>query len=250
MNFPTSTYVGRLYVESRHLPATQGGGGDIHDVMATPFGVRLLVGDVMGTGLPANRTGLLVLNAWRDLACTEPSLAGIAVRLHALIARSGHPERFVPAPLVNFPVASADDALAAETVLAPGGTISPSPAESWIELVCCGHPPPLLLRDGSAAFIEPYAAPPLGLLDMAEGWCRASMIPVGDGDQLLLYTDGVSEARDAAGRFFPLAQVTADTIRDTGPDRAPLLDVLAARLDEHVGERACDDILLLLVTMR
>ena len=65
MNFPTSTHVGRLYVESRHLPATQGGGGDIHDVMATPFGVRLLVGDVMGTGLPANRTGLLVLNAWR-----------------------------------------------------------------------------------------------------------------------------------------------------------------------------------------
>jgi len=235
MNFPTSTHVGRLYVESRHLPATQGGGGDIHDVMATPFGVRLLVGDVMGTGLPANRTGLSVLNAWRDLACTEPSLAGIAVRLHALIARSGHPERFVTALLVNFPVESADGAPA---------------AGSWAELVCCGHPPPLLLRDGSAAFIEPYAAPPLGLLDLAEGWCRASMIPVGDGDQLLLYTDGVSEARDPAGRFFPLAQLTADTVRDTGPDRAPLLDVLAARLDEHVGERACDDILLLLVTMR
>jgi len=106
------------------------------------------------------------------------------------------------------------------------------------------------VRDGSAAFIEPYAAPPLGLLDLAEGWCRASMIPVGDGDQLLLYTDGVSEARDAAGGFFPLAQVTADTVRDTGPDHAPLLDVLVARLDEHVGARACDDILLLLVTMR
>ena len=236
MNLPTSTHVGRLYVESRHLPATQGGGGDIHDVMATPFGVRLLVGDVMGTGLPANRTGLSVLNAWRDLACTEPSLAGIAVRLHALIARSGHPERFVTALLVNFPVESADG--------------SAPPAGSRAELVCCGHPPPLLVRDNSAAFIEPYAAPPLGLLDLAEGWCRASMMPVGDGDQLLLYTDGVSEARDADGRFFPLAQVTADTVRGTCPDRAPLLDVLVARLDEHVGDRCCDDILLLLVTMR
>lgn len=236
MNLPTSTHVGRLYVESRHLPATQGGGGDIHDVMATPFGVRLLVGDVMGTGLPANRTGLSVLNAWRDLACTEPSLAGIAVRLHALIARSGHPERFVTALLVNFPVESADG--------------SAPPAGSRAELVCCGHPPPLLVRDNSAAFIEPYAAPPLGLLDLAEGWCRASMMPVGDGDQLLLYTDGVSEARDADGRFFPLAQVTADTVRGTCPDRAPLLDVLVARLDEHVGDRRCDDILLLLVTMR
>ena len=75
-------------------------------------------------------------------------------------------------------------------------------------------------------------------------------VAVGDGDQLLLYTDGVSEARDEAGRFFPLAQVTADTIRDTGSDRAPLLDVLVARLDEHVDDRGSDDILLLLVTMR
>ena len=76
------------------------------------------------------------------------------------------------------------------------------------------------------------------------------MMPVGGGDQLLLYTDGVSEARDADGRFFPLAQVTADAVRGTGPDRAPLLDFLVARLDEHVGDRRCDDILLLVVTMR
>ncbi len=246
MTLPALTHVGRLYVESRHLPATQGGGGDIHDVMATPFGVRLFVGDVMGTGLAANRTGLSVLNAWRELACTEPSLAGIAVRLHAMIARSEHPERFVTALLLNFP--------------SPGerpGTGEPREAGqaggSWAELLCCGHPPPLLLRGGSAAFIEPYAAPPLGLLDLADGSCRASMIPVGDGDQLLLYTDGVSEARDAAGRFFPLAQVTAETLNSAGAlrkaGRAYLLDALVSRLDDHVGDRVSDDILLLLVTM-
>ncbi len=229
MTFPASTHVGRLYVESRHLPATQGGGGDIHDVMATPFGVRLLIGDVMGTGLPANRTGLSVLNAWRELACTEPSLAGIAVRLHALIARSEHPERFVTALLANFPAAG-------------------EASGSWVELVCCGHPPPLLLRGGSAAFVEPYAAPPLGLLDLADGWCRGSMIPVGDGDQMLLYTDGVSEARDAAGRFFPLAQVIAETLVSAEAPR--LLDALVTSLDDHVGDRGSDDILLLLVTMR
>jgi serine phosphatase RsbU (regulator of sigma subunit) len=268
MTFPTSTHVGRLYVESRHRPAAHGGGGDIHDVMATPFGVRLLVGDVMGTGAPANRTGLTLLNAWRDLAFTEPSLAGIAVRLHALIARSQHPERFVTALLANFP--SPDGAGTGGAGLAGGldigldvgldgagldGDEPAADAGSWAELVCCGHPPPMLLRGGSAAFVTPYAAPPLGLLDLADGWCRASMIPVGDGDQLLLYTDGVSEARDAAGRFFPLAQVTAEALRlagGAGGGRAGggLLDALVTRLADHVGDRGCDDILLLLVTMR
>ena len=86
------------------------------------------------------------------------------------------------------------------------------------------------------------------------------MIPVGHGDQLLLYTDGVSEARDAACRFFPLAQVTADGRPgpggDVGPsaaagaDRTQLLDALVTSLDDHVGDRRSDDILLLLVTMR
>ena len=246
MTLPVSIRIGRLYVESRHLPATQGGGGDIHDVIATPFGVRLFVGDVMGSGLPANQTGLSVLNAWRALARTEPSLAGIAVRLHALIARSEHPERFVTALLANFPVTGEE-----------AGTGDGDEAEgAWAELVCCGHPPPLLLRGDSVAFVELYAAPPLGLLDLADGWCRASMIPVGDGDQLLLYTDGVSEARDAAGRFFPLVLLTAEAVsqaRAVGPagaGRTHLIDALVRSLDDHVGDRGSDDILLLLVTMR
>ena len=82
------------------------------------------------------------------------------------------------------------------------------------------------------------------------------MIPVGDGDQLLLYTDGVSEARDAVGRFFPLAQVTVEALASQeascphGSDRRPLLDALVTSLDAHVGDRGSDDILLLLVTMR
>jgi hypothetical protein len=270
MTLPASTQVGRLCIESRHLPATQGGGGDIHDVMATPFGIRLLIGDVMGTGQPANRTGLSVLNAWRELARTEPSLAGVAVRLHAMIARSEHPDRFVTALLVNFPRAA--DPGAPGDLGAPGdaghggheghgghGGLTSGP---WAELVCCGHPPPLLLRGGSAAFVELPAAPPLGLLDLAGGWCKTSMIPIGVGDRLLLYTDGVSEARDAAGRFFPLAERTAQALppedRQLGPrditgditGRPHLLDALVTSLDAHVGDRVTDDILLLLVTMR
>jgi len=134
MTLPVSIRVGRLYVESRHLPATQGGGGDIHDVMATAFGVRLLVGDVMGSGLPANQTGQSVLNAWRALAPTEPSLAGLAVRLHALIARSEHPERFVTALLANFRSPVRKPGLG--TATRPRGP-GPSSSAAGIRRRCC-----------------------------------------------------------------------------------------------------------------
>jgi serine phosphatase RsbU (regulator of sigma subunit) len=244
MTIPASSHVGRLRVETRHLPSSEGGGGDIHDAAATPFGIRLLIGDVMGTGLPAHGTGLSVLNAWRELAYTEPSLADIAARLDTVIAGSEHPERFVTALLVTFP------------------DIFGSPDGSWAELVCCGHPPPLLLREGSAAFIELSVAPPLGMLDMTDQVCRPSMIPVTEGDRLLLYTDGVSEARDPAGRFFPLAERAglaepaglAERAGlgggGVGASGAELLDGLMADLGDHVGDRVADDILLLLVTVR
>ena len=87
--------------------------------------------------------------------------------------------------------------------------------------------------------------------------CSLPRAAVGQGDQLLFYTDGVSEARDAVGRFFPLVQVTAEAIsqaRAVGPagaDRTHLIDALVRSLDDHVGDRGSDDILLLLlVTMR
>jgi hypothetical protein len=123
---------------------------------------------------------------------------------------------------------------------------------SWTELVCCGHPPPLLLRGGSATFIEPCPAPPLGLLDLADGWCQSSRFGVGEGEQLLLYTDGVSEARDAAGRFFPLAERTTRALARTGSaDGGPeLLDELVANLADHVSGRMRDDVLLLLASIR
>jgi hypothetical protein len=146
----------QLRVEARRVPLAANAGGDIHDALITPFGVRLLIGDVMGSGLPASETGAQVLAAWRELAMAESSLPGIAVRLHTLISRSEHPERFVTALLTGFGCGGAD-------------------------MVCCGHPPPLLLRGGTASYVETFPAPPLGLLDLADGWCKKFTVPFGSG---------------------------------------------------------------------
>lgn len=250
MALPPCLRVGQLRVETRYLASASGPGGDIHDVAATPFGVRLLVGDVMGTGPEAHQVGLRVLAAWRKAARSEPSLAGVAVRLHAQIAQSEHPERFVTALLVNFP---GDPDVAAGAGETAAGARDDRPAE----MICCGHPPPLVVRDdGRAVFASSLTFPPLGLLDLADGWCAATQIPFRDGDRLLLYTDGVSEARDARGRFFALADSAAAALRDqdaaagdASASRRHSLDILMAGLQEHLGDgtASTDDMLIVLV---
>jgi serine phosphatase RsbU (regulator of sigma subunit) len=102
-----------------------------------------------------------------------------------------------------------------------------------------------LLRGDSAAYAETFPAPPLGLMDLADGWCSAVTVPFAAGDRMLLYTDGVSEARDADGAEFPLVNRYL-TARETKDDE--LLDRLLGGLRAHVGSRQGDDILLVLAS--
>jgi serine phosphatase RsbU (regulator of sigma subunit) len=218
-------HAGRLRIHAGYRPATSDGGGDIYDVIETAFGVRVLVGDVMGTGVPASETAAGILTAWRTIAPLEPTLAGAAVRLHGLITASAHPERFVTAFLLNID------------------------GRAWTEVVCCGHPPPLLLSGESASYLDACPiAPPLGLLDMADGWCTPGTFRFTGDDRLLLYTDGVSEARDVAGDFFPLAERAQAAARAHPHHDDGLLGALMSDLDEYTSRTTRDDILMLTVS--
>lgn len=179
------------------------------------------MGDVMGKGRALARTADSVLCAWRDLAVCEARLEGIAVRLHSLVACSDEPDRFVTATLLS---------------VEPDGSA---------QLVCCGHPPPVLLRDGAAVHAAvPAPAPPLGLLDLHSGWCAAQPVPATAWECMLLYTDGVSEARDARGAFYPLAERAAALENTVLED---FTDALAADLLRHAEGRLQDDASLLAV---
>ncbi|MFF2503685.1 PP2C family protein-serine/threonine phosphatase [Streptomyces sp. NPDC058067] len=222
--------VGTLRVSARHLHSAgvapsqrshAGAGGDVYGVVESPFGTRLLMGDVMGKGHELARTADSVLRAWRDLAVCEARLEGVAVRLHALVAHSDEPDRFVTATLLSVE------------------------ADGSAQLVCCGHPPPVLLRDGAAVHAAvPAPAPPLGLLDLHSGWCAAQPVPATAWECMLLYTDGVSEARDARGVFYPLAERAAVL---PNADLDDFTDALAADLLRHAEGGLQDDASLLAV---
>ncbi|MGK5546029.1 PP2C family protein-serine/threonine phosphatase [Streptomyces sp. URMC 127] len=217
-----------LRVAVRYLSAAAEArvGGDLYEALVTPFGTRLLMGDVRGKGLAAIDTAAAVLGTFREAAQVEPSLATVARRLDAAMGRRRPGEEFVTAALVE--------------VTGPGRA----------ELVNCGHLPPLRCRPGRGGGLhvdevpthEPQ--PPLALLGMAGGDCRGWPFSFERGDLLLLYTDGVTEARDAAGRFYPLAERLA-----TMPDAPPsaLLDHIVTDLLTHAGGELSDDAALLAV---
>ncbi|MYT68943.1 MULTISPECIES: PP2C family protein-serine/threonine phosphatase [unclassified Streptomyces] len=216
--------VGSLSVSARRLTAGAGRddvAGDLHGALDTPFGTRLLIGDVMGKGREGARTAAAVLETWTRLAPRERSLEALAVRLHSVVVHSAEPDRFVTAALL--------------TIAPDGGA----------DLVCCGHPPPLLIRDGGAVpAAVPAPAPPLGLLDLAHGWCAAQPVPARSWERMLLHTDGVTEARDADGVFYPLAERAAEL---SGRPLAVFTAALAADLLHHARGNLQDDASLLAV---
>ncbi|MEU6345267.1 PP2C family protein-serine/threonine phosphatase [Streptomyces sp. NPDC046977] len=219
---PPPPRVGGLQVAVRYVAAEAEAriGGDLYEVVETGFGVRVLLGDVRGKGLDAVKTAADVLGVFRDAARAEPGLDAVATRLDGALVRRGGAEEFVTAVLLTVP-----------------------PAGDTAVLVNCGHPPPLLCRDGGVAEVAPEAyAAPLGLLPLTGGRYRTQSVPYRPGDLLLLYTDGVSEARDRRDRFYPLAERVADL---TPQDPQALLDRLLIDLRTWTGGGLGDDAALL-----
>ncbi len=201
-------------------------GGDIACAVAAPDAVRLLIADVMGHDPRAARTAADVTRAFQQLATHRDPLQVLAARLHAFVADHVDGEVFVTAQFIAIPAAPGRDP----------------------QIVCCGHPPPLLLRAGRVTALDALPpSPPLGLLDLGGCVPRADLLGVRPGDSVLLYTDGVSEAYDDRGRPYPLPERAAALSGPApgsgspGSGAARLPELLAADLLRHVGGDLRDD---------
>src|SRR5215469_1003878 len=216
---PTTVTAAKL--ASRYISAAAEArvGGDLLEVVADGSHPRWLIGDTRGKGLPAVRLASVAMTSFRD-ACAQPglSLAEIARVVDRSVARAAGEEDFVTAIFAE---------------LDPAG---------WLQLVTCGHPPPLLLAaDGGLRALSPRVyATPLGLQpDM-----HSSTFTVHTGDRVLFCTDGLLEARDRAGRYFR-PEDCLDTLRN--PDLQAAADGLLDRLAAHAGRKLDDDVALLLL---
>ncbi|MFE5941214.1 PP2C family protein-serine/threonine phosphatase [Streptomyces sp. NPDC056480] len=205
-------------------------GGDLYAARSTPHGVRLLIGDVRGKGLGAIETVSVILGAFWEAADREPSLHGVADSLERALTREGSrrtgiddTEGFATCAFVEIP-----------------------PGDEELRVLNRGHPEPLLLRgDGTVVPLKPRAfSLPLGLGELSPGPGEMTARPFPPGSTLLLYTDGLSEARNTAGVFYdPAVRLNGRTF--ASPDR--LLDVLVADVYRFTGGVRSDDMALLAV---
>jgi phosphoserine phosphatase RsbU/P len=215
--------VGTLRLATRYVSATKEAlvGGDLYEVVQTPDGVRVIVGDVRGKGLNAVQMAATVLAAFRRAASLEASLSAMAADLDNVVTAVAGDEDFVTAVLAEFH----DD--------------------HTVTLVNCGHHPPLLLTNGDTGSLidtgEPQ--PPLGLGPTPDP--VTSHLP--EGARMLFYTDGLIEARNGQGAFFPLAE-RATTLAGGSLDDA--LDGLLGELGQHAADEMDDDMALVLAERR
>jgi Stage II sporulation protein E (SpoIIE) len=206
-------------------------GGDLYAVTRTRGSTRLVIGDVRGRGLASISDTAAMLGAFRALAHRQLPLPELTTYLEGAVRWDATEsagsvidvgERFVTAVLADIP-----------------------DHEPVVHLISCGHPPPLLLRgDATTALEVPEPAPPLGL-----GWLSGksyvpATFPFRQHDRLLLYTDGVTETRDRAGTFYPLAERVA-----AWTDEAPagLVRAITEDLLAHAAAPLKDDMALVVV---
>ncbi|MDL4772931.1 MULTISPECIES: PP2C family protein-serine/threonine phosphatase [Thermomonosporaceae] len=207
----------RLAMRSRSASDHALVGGDLHDAVVTSAGARLVLGDVKGHGLDAVQLAAAVLSAFRQTAAAEPDLVRLAHAIDGRIKPELGPEDFVTLLLADF---------------VPGE----------VRLVNCGHPPPVRVGRVLELMESPEPSPPLGLSPDP----RLHRVRLRRNQRLLLYTDGLTDARDADGTSFPLCreQVRAAL---AAPDLEEGLEQLLDLLYQHAGDPTGDDLTLILL---
>ncbi|WCE02384.1 PP2C family protein-serine/threonine phosphatase (plasmid) [Streptomyces sp. HUAS 31] len=184
-----------------YLPAEEEAelGGDLYAAARTAHhSTRLLIGDVRGNGLAAISNAALLLGAFRAAAHRQATLPRLAVHLDGAFRWDTSQWRSEPAEDTS------EDFGTALLLDIPDH-------DPVVHLIACGHPPPLLLRGNRVTPLTAEASHlPIGFGGVfGIATYDVQTFPFDVDDLLLLYTDGVIEARDADGVFYPFTERAA-----------------------------------------
>jgi serine phosphatase RsbU (regulator of sigma subunit) len=198
-------------------------GGDYYDFFTHPGGtIGLALGDVSGKGMPASLMAMALHARVQVLAAEPGDLAAFMTRLNKATCANCPSNRFIT---FFFCV------LDART----GG----------LAFANAGHNPPVIVRASGKAEMLEGGGPPLGILPLARyGEMRAQLEP---GDALAIYSDGVTEASNAAQEEFGEERFIQILSRHRAEPAAAMVRAVTAALTEFAaGAPQADDITIVI----
>jgi sigma-B regulation protein RsbU (phosphoserine phosphatase) len=200
-------------------------GGDLVDFV--PLGEErygLALGDVAGKGLPAALLMAKLQSTLRALAAHASSLAELGQTMNEILCRDGLPNRF--ATLVYLDVCE-------QTGL--------------VRVLNAGHPPPLVLR-GSTLEELSIGSMALGMLPDAS--FSEQRVELANGDALIVFSDGLTEAMNGSGEFFGDERLRARVPMLAGMSAEAIGTRVIAAVDAFAGDARPHDDLSLVVLRR
>jgi serine phosphatase RsbU (regulator of sigma subunit)/anti-sigma regulatory factor (Ser/Thr protein kinase) len=210
-----ATELGVHYVPAEERSPT---GGDLYDWILLPDGdLHLVVVDVMGKGVAATKDALAVTHALRMLALDGCPLDRIVVRADALVTAQS-PDLVATLIVARY-----------------------SPTTGVVRLVGAGHPPAMVV--GADGTVRQVPAAGIAIGWPGAGSAEVATLTMGRSETLVLYTDGLIEARrDIIVGLASLEHAAAETTRYPAPAMARALVDRAL----HGAERRDDSLAVVL----
>lgn len=205
-----------------HYESAQEVGGDYYDFIPLPGGrLGIMLGDVAGKGVPAALLMAKVSSDARFTALTEPELSAAIYKLNEHMQEAGLLDRFV-------------------TLIA----CLLDPARHVATFVNAGHIPPIVYRHASRSFEEGCTRDQTGFpLGVADGIpYDANTVTLNPGDSVIVFTDGITEAKNRADVQFELEGVHR-VLREGPMTPRAMVERLVAAVKQHsIGCKQFDDI--------
>jgi serine phosphatase RsbU (regulator of sigma subunit) len=203
-------------------------GGDFYDLFSVDEGRwALMIGDVSGSGPGAAALTSQVRHGARVAARAGLSASEVVSAVNRSLDETSGSEWFCTM-------------VYAELSVHEGG--------ADLQITCAGHPPPLVMREGTVEEVG-VQGPLLGVLPLANFAVRSTRL--GPGHAIVMVTDGAVEARsgseDTRGELFGQERLVAVLERCSGQPASAVVKAVADEVLEFSGGLLADDLAVLVV---